>query len=480
MLYSIICAKFKNMKVPVSHLKHHPLNERIYSLSGIESLIESINQVGLLEPPTIDQHFQVVSGNRRFESVKRLGWKEVEVHQIIVKKGDEVLTLIHFNRQRIKTIQEQLNEYFELESYHRKKGVGKGIRIRTVVADDIRVKDSRLSRILYVHKRNPDFIKLIDEGILTVNQSYLTLRREEEEMKSKKDLKSYSKFQIPSKKEEFTFFQKSSHLLEEVSNNSIQCIFTSPPYGLGIRDYSSKVTLGTENSVEEYSENLSNHLLSCFRVLNERGSFFLNLGDVYFNGEQQNAPHRVLFKLLNKSDFKLRSTIIYKKTNPKPSSIKNRPTNSFEYIFHLVKSMEYDYQRMTLPISGNTKPSHPPRHRSKKGSSEIVIGTPYIPSTQGKNLPDYWDDDLIVTSVANQSLNYGSEHPAMYHPSLVTIPVLQTCVLPWLDLVERENISNKILDPFAGGLNTYKSMKWINETYGTNLEFIGYDLKKYY
>jgi hypothetical protein len=68
----------------------------------------------------------------------------------------------------------------------------------------------------------------------------------------------------------------------------------------------------------------------------------------------------------------------------------------------------------------------------------------------------------------------------MYHPSLVTIPVLQTCVLPWLDFVKRENISNKILDPFAGGLNTYKSIKWINETYGTNLEFIGYDLKKYF
>ena len=43
----------------------------IYSLSGIESLMESISQVGLLEPPTIDQHFQVVSGNRRFESGRK-------------------------------------------------------------------------------------------------------------------------------------------------------------------------------------------------------------------------------------------------------------------------------------------------------------------------------------------------------------------------------------------------------------------------
>jgi len=468
------------MKVKVSKLKHHPLNTRIYSLSGIDSLMDSIKKVGLLEPLTVDQYFQVVSGNRRFSGILKLGWKEVDVHQIIVKKGDEVLTLIHFNRQRIKTTQELLNEYFELESYHREKGVGKGVRVRDMVSDEIKVTDGQLARILYVHKRNSEYIKLIDQGILSVNQAYLTLRREEEERKSKENFKTYSKFREPGNKNEFTFYQKSSDKLLEIKDETIQCIFTSPPYGLGVRDYSNKVVIGTEKSVDEYAENLSNHLISCYRVLNDTGSFFLNLGDVYKDGELQNAPHKVLFKLLDKTGFKLRSTIIYKKSNPKPSSIKNRPTNTFEYIFHLVKSMDYDYKRMTIPISGNTKPSHPPRHRSKKGSNEIVIGTPYIPSTQGKNLPDYWDDDLILTSVANQSLNYGSEHPAMYHPSLVTIPVLQTCVLPWLDLVERENISNKVLDIFVGGLNSYKSMKWINETYGTNLEFIGYDLKKYF
>lgn len=470
------------MKIKVSKLKHHPLNKRIYSLSGIESLMESIKQVGLLEPPTVDQNFQVVSGNRRFESIKRLGWKEIEVHQINVKKGDEVLTLIHFNRQRIKTTQELLNEYFELESYHKKNGLKKGERVRNVVSKEIKVTDGQLSRILYVHKRNPKYIELIDSGILTVNQAYLNLRREEDERISRESFRKTSTFKSPENRKEFTFHKKSSHLLTEIEDNTIQCIFTSPPYALGIRNYSKKVVLGTEDLVDEYAENLSNHLISCYRVLKDTGSFYLNLGDVYKDGEQQNGPHKVLFKLLEKTNFKLRSTIIYKKTNPKPSSIKNRPTNSFEYIFHLVKSMTYDYERMTLPLSDKTKSSHPPRHRSKKGNNEIIIGSPYIVSSTGKNLPDFWDDELIVTSVANQSLNYKStEHPAMYHPSLVTIPILQTCVLPWLNTVDNRNdIRNKILDPFAGGLNTYKSMKWINETYGTSLEFIGYDLKKYF
>lgn len=468
------------MKVKVSKLKHHPLNERIYSLSGLDSLMESIQLVGLLEPPTCDQDFFCVSGNRRLECIKRLGWDEVEVNQINVNKGDEILTLIHFNRQRIKTNQELLNEYFELESYHKFKGVKKGQKIRNVVTHSMNSKDGLLARLLYIHKRNPDYIELIDKGILTINQGYLNLRREEEERISRESIKKLTKFQSPVNKKEFTFYQKSSNLLKEIDDNSIQCIFTSPPYALGIRDYSKNVVIGTESSVEEYADNLSNHLISCFRVLSHSGSFFLNLGTSYKDGEDQCSPHRVLFKLLDKTNFKLRSTIIYKKTNPKPSSVKNRPSNTFEYIFHLVKSMDYDYERMVLPLSTKTKASHPPRHRSKKGNNEIIIGTPYLPST-GKNLPDYWDDELIVTSVANQSLNYGSEHPAMYHPSLVTIPVLQTCVLPWLNVVnDRKDINHRILDPFAGGLNTYKSMKWINETYGTNLEFIGYDLKKYF
>jgi DNA modification methylase len=443
--------------------------------------MESIKMMGLLEPLTVNMNWEVVSGNRRFESVKKLGWKEVEVHQIDVKEGEEVLTLIHFNRQRIKTTQELLNEYFELETYHKTKGIEKGKKVRNIVSDEIKVTDGQLARILYIHKRNPKYIELIDQGILTVNQAYLNIRREEEERISRESLKRESKFQHPENRNEFTFYQKSSHKLNEIEDDSIQCIFTSPPYALGIREYSEKVVIGSEKTVEEYAENLTDHLVSCYRVLNERGSFFLNLGDVYHDGEQQNAPHKVLFKLLEKTKFKLRSTIIYKKTNPKPLSYKTRRnTVSTEFIFHLVKDMSYDFEQTLLPLSENTKPSHPPRHRTKKGDNSVVIGTVYIPSSKGKNLPDYWDDELIVTSIANQSLNYGTDHPSMYHPSLVTIPLLQICVLPFLHSIERYEISHRILDPFAGGLNTYKSMKWINETYGTNLEFVGYDLKKYF
>ena len=70
------------MKVPVSKLKHHRLNETIYSLSGIDDLVESIGNVGLLNRLVINSKYEVISGNRRLEAIRRLNWEEVEVEMV--------------------------------------------------------------------------------------------------------------------------------------------------------------------------------------------------------------------------------------------------------------------------------------------------------------------------------------------------------------------------------------------------------------
>jgi ParB family chromosome partitioning protein len=79
------------MKIKVSTLNHHPKNKEIYDLSSIEELMESITQMGLLQPLIIDTNNQIISGNRRFESIKRLGWEEVDVIERGVKDGEEEL-----------------------------------------------------------------------------------------------------------------------------------------------------------------------------------------------------------------------------------------------------------------------------------------------------------------------------------------------------------------------------------------------------
>ncbi len=291
------------MKVKVSSLKHHPKNKEIYTLSSIEELMESISEVGLLQPLIIDSRNQVISGNRRFESVKRLGWEEVEVEVKEVKEGEEELLLIHFNKQRIKSFKELINEYLILDGYYR-KGQGRRTDLtsvksnrsssRDIVSKEMGISSSQLQRLIFIHKHHPDHIELLDKGILTVNQSYLQIQRELKEKESRES-KPNNKSKT-TKNSSWRFYQKSSHDMSELNDGEVQTIFTSPPYW-NKRKYSEEEGLGNEKTSEEFVVNLSEHLRDCKRVLNERGSFFLNLGDTFYNGNLQNVPHRVVLKL---------------------------------------------------------------------------------------------------------------------------------------------------------------------------------------
>ena len=398
------------MKVKVSSLKHHPKNKEIYTLSSIEELMESISEVGLLQPLIVDSRNQVISGNRRFESIKRLGWEEVDVNIIEVNKEEEELLLIHFNKQRIKSFKELINEYVILDRYYR-KGQGRRTDLtsvksnrsssRDIVSKGMGISSSQLQRLIFIHKHQPDHIELLDKGILTVNQSYLQIQRELKERDSKRtktSTKSNSE-----KTSKWRFYQKSSHNMSELKDGEIQTIFTSPPYW-NKRKYSEEDGLGNEKTSEEFVINLSEHLRDCKRVLNDRGSFFLNLGDTFHNGNLQNVPHRVILKL-QEQGWVLRNTIIWSKTNPKPSSSKSNLTPSYEFIFHLTKSMDYDYYPTLTKLSDKTKPSLPPRHRSVNGEYSNSI-SPYLPNIKGKNMGDYWNEDIVKNIGSKSKVRY--------------------------------------------------------------------------
>lgn len=455
------------MKVKVSSLKHHPKNKEIYTLSSIEELMESISEVGLLQPLTVDTRNQVISGNRRFESIKRLNWEEVDVNLREVKKEDEELLLIHFNKQRIKSFKELINEYLTLDNLYR-KGQGKRTDLtsvksnisstRDIVSKEMGISSSQLRRLVYIYKNKPEYIELLDKGILTVNQSYLQIQREVKEKESRESntsLKSDSK-----QKSNRRFYQKSSHNMSELKDGEVQTIFTSPPYW-NKRTYSEEEGLGNEKISEEFVINLSEHLRDCKRVLKDRGSFFLNLGDTFYNGNLQNVPHRVILKL-QEQGWILRNTIIWSKTNPKPSSSKSNLTPSYEFIFHLVKSMEYDYYPTPNKLSEKTKPSLPPRHRSINGDYSKSV-SPYLPNIKGKNMGDYWNEDIVRTSVANQKLNIEGEHPAPFPEGIITLPILQT-----------SKEFELVLDPFMGSGTTGRVCDKLKR------KFVGYDLKMYF
>ena len=88
--------------------------------------------------------------------------------------------------------------------------------------------------------------------------------------------------------------------------------------------------------------------------------------------------------------------------------------------------------------------------------------SPYLPNIKGKNMGDYWNENIVRTSVANQKLAIEGEHPAPFPEEIITLPILQT-----------SKTSELILDPFMGSGTTGRVCDKLGRS------FVGYDLKGY-
>ena len=454
------------MKLFIDQIQSHPLNQSIYDLSNIEDLVVSIGEVGLLTPLVVNQQLQLISGHRRIEALRILGCPEIDVEVVETASEDEEKSLlVHYNKQRVKTLREILNETDALRPLY---AVGQGKRSdltsgtrntssgrsRDALADAVGVSSSQLGKILFIQKENPDYITAIDEDKLTVRQAYQHLSRLKNERDAKKPTLQGKK---SSSTELFVFHHKSSDVMEEVKTGSIDLIFTSPPYW-NKRVYGG-VTLGNEKSPDDYVDNLVSHLVACSRVIRDTGSFFLNMGDTYKDGNLMNLPHRVVIKLQD-AGWILRNTIIWNKTNPKPHSGKTSLTPTYEFIFHLVRSAKYKYNQ-TLAPSKSDADFRVPRHRKVDGSVTNMV-YPMMPR-DGKNMGDFWDESVVRTAVAkNKPSPDGVEHPAPFPEQIVTLPILQTT-----------DEDDTVLDPFMGTGTTGKVANRLGR------RFVGYDVTDY-
>ncbi len=86
---------------------------------------------------------------------------------------------------------------------------------------------------------------------------------------------------------------KSSENMEELEDNSIQLILTSPPYGK-IKNYGgSEEQIGYYDSFEEYFLRLTNVWKECYRVLEPQCRLIINIGDQYLRTAQY-GRYRIL------------------------------------------------------------------------------------------------------------------------------------------------------------------------------------------
>jgi site-specific DNA-methyltransferase (adenine-specific) len=155
---------------------------------------------------------------------------------------------------------------------------------------------------------------------------------------------------------------------------------TSPPYW-ALRDYGTTGQLGLEQDFRDYVSKLLQLFDELKRVLKTTGSFYLNLGDTYSRGGAISAkciigiPWRVALGLID-SGWILRNAIVWFKQNSMPSSVKDRLSNTYEHIFHFVKSKKYyyDLDAIRVPHKFAAKPFNIRVRDAQKGRLQSKWG----------------------------------------------------------------------------------------------------------
>lgn len=171
-------------------------------------------------------------------------------------------------------------------------------------------------------------------------------------------------------------------VLNEIPEESVDCVITSPPY-YQLRDYGEEVVfiwdgdkncnhewnkknfcikcgawkgqLGLEPTPELYIKHLADIFDKIKRVLKENGNAFINLGDTYKNKQLLMIPYMLAFELQRRGWF-IRDLIIWSKKvydlnediqfgNGLPENIFDRLTKSYEIIIHATKSENYYFNK---------------------------------------------------------------------------------------------------------------------------------------
>jgi DNA modification methylase len=484
--------------VNVSDLTPHPLSSQIYDYrrnsKEIKILAKTIELVGLLEPIVINDKNQILSGNRRWRAFMFLGRTTIKAIRTTTNENEEQSIVFH-NQQRRKTPREIINE---AEAILGILGKNQGVRrdlmkeekgnpfgsigrdrfeIAAKVIGDISA--SSLRRIMDVVEfekqsetnREIGLVERIIKNELTASSAHNMMRsilrdRHERKLEKKRIIK-------PIHSEDFTIYNKSSEKMDEVKDNSIQVVFTSPPY-FNLRNYGNgseeEPELGHESTPQEFVKNLSKHFRDVKRILKKEGSFFLNIGETYNRGANLIIPTRLLLELCDNEGWYIVNEIIWKKTNALPQGNTRRLQPTYEKIFHLVKDPEnYFYQEFRIASENEIRIVRAPNDRNANNRERGQAG--YLLNRDFQKFRDFLEEqnvfDIITGPNAGarqtelQRIDNSIDHPALMPDYLPLIPILTT-----------SRIGDTILDPFSGSATTGKTSLLLSRKY------IGYELNE--
>jgi len=232
------------------------------------------------------------------------------------------------------------------------------------------------------------------------------------------------------------------NILPTLPSGSVDCVITSPPY-FALRNYQTANQIGLEPSVDDWVAQLRTIVRELGRVLAPHGSLWLNLGDTYSREPRTGAapkslllgPERLALAMVD-DGWTIRNKIIWAKTNPMPTSVRDRLACSWEVIYFAVRSRDYffDLDAIRVPHRSSLRePSRAALRRAARSTTRPAWSGPLAGSNigldklkacglvghaLGKNPGDIW---TMATS------SHRGMHHAMFPERLIDRPLLGTC-----------------------------------------------------
>ena len=280
-------------------------------------------------------------------------------------------------------------------------------------------------------------------------------------------------------------------LINEIDNDIIQTIVTSPPYW-GLRDYEGEEEqIGQEETPEKYVTKMVAFFSLCKPKLKDDCTVWVNIGDTYFGAKgghweggnsitsnetgsnyrmHRKAPpkhHRLKTKDLcgvpwmfafsmQKDGWYLRQDIIWRKPNPMPEAVTDRCVKSHEHIFLFSKKPRYyfDHEAIQEPAiyAGDNRSARNDSRRNILLANSMSDATE--PTKEFRNKRDVWSINTAQS---------GEAHFAVFPDKI-----------PELCIKAGTKEGDIVLDPFMGsGTTAYVAQrlgrKWIgfelNEKY---------------
>lgn len=368
--------EFNVLEVELDKVKVHQTVSQLCLEKIILGLKLTMSMFGLLEPLRVvvrGDYYLIVDGVSRYMAALELGWETIKV--IILDLTDEEISNQHVIRNyRVKRSISELIHHAEiilgilgLSQGKKREKIGdlesdEEITLegkdRFEIACQIlgsEVSGSTLRKLIAVNDfvkngdekvKNLGIIEKLDSGVIKPHQAFNAMNNyiEHTEQRGKNEL---TETLDVIRGGNYELFHKSCEDLSDVTDNSVQCVITSPPY-FQQRDYTRGdiITnqLGLEKTPEEYVERLVNIYKGVFDKLKDTGSLFIVIADSFDKGCDLMVVEKLIIKMVD-SGWTFIQKWYWVKENQKPQNNIKRLLPNYEYVLHFVKDVKKYYWR---------------------------------------------------------------------------------------------------------------------------------------